>query len=259
MAAAGKLKGKVALVTGGASGLGRAIAQALHKEHARVAVADRNGLAMSETVTELNGRLKTPSRLASSFFCDVADQAAVESMISAVESAFGTNVDILVNCAGIGHSGKIAETDAIAWNRTIAVNLTGSFHVTRAVLPRMLENGYGRVVNISSIAGVRGLPFATAYSASKHGVVGFTRAAALELHGTGVSICAVCPGFSETPMTDDSVETIVRKTGMKAQDAKKLLARQNKNKRLIKPERVAKEVLKRASSIRSNGMVIVIE
>jgi NAD(P)-dependent dehydrogenase (short-subunit alcohol dehydrogenase family) len=151
-------------------------------------------------------------------------------------------VDILVNNAGQAASAPFGKTDAALWRRMLDVNLTGTFHCTQAALPAMLEAGWGRVVNVASTAGLVGYRYVAAYVAAKHGVVGLTRALALEVAARGVTVNAVCPGYTETDMVREAIANIVAKTGRDEQQARAGLAAGNPQQRLVQPEEVANAV-----------------
>ena len=154
-------------------------------------------------------------------------------------SIFGRGPDILVNNAGVAASAPLTRTTDEMWNRIIGVNLTGTFNCTRAALPHMLERGWGRVINIASIAGKTGAPYIAAYTASKHGVVGFTRAVATEVATKGITVNAICPGYVDTNMVRTAVDTITQKTGMDSEAALDTLKRMNPQQRLVTPDEVA--------------------
>ncbi len=207
------LKGRIALITGGGRGIGAATATALVAVGATVGIAARTESEVEAVAEEL----REAGHRAFAFGCDVSDPEAVGELVLAAERAMGP-VDILVNNAGRATSNPLGRTSFEEWSRTMAVNADGTFLCTRAVLAGMLERGWGRIVNVASTAGLEGGPYISAYAASKHAVVGFTRALAQELTDGGVTVNAVCPGWVDTPLTRDAVQSIVRKTGM-AEDA----------------------------------------
>ena len=177
---------------------------------------------------------------------DVTDALAVEAGIArAVEEA--GEIAVLVNCAGEAPSAPFEKTDLAMWNRVIGINLTGLFLVTQAALPSIKRAGNGRIVNVASTAGLTGYAYVSAYCASKHGVIGLTRALALELARTDVTVNAVCPGFTDTPLLDGAVDTITGKTGRTRDEARSSLARANPQGRLVTPQEVADAVLWLAS------------
>jgi len=233
------LKEKVTLITGGGRGIGRAIAHAFAREGARIAVAARTAEQVEQVANEIgNGAV--------SVICDVSDPQSVTRMFTDVQARLG-NVDILVNNAGIAESATVVTTSDDLWARHLAINLSGTFYCTRAALPAMLKRGWGRVINVASIAGKSGAPYIAAYSASKHGVLGLTRSAALELATTGVTVNAICPGYVDTDMVTRGVDQITAKTGRTPEEALDSLKKMSPQNRLVTPEEVAAIALLLAS------------
>jgi NAD(P)-dependent dehydrogenase (short-subunit alcohol dehydrogenase family) len=194
------MTGKVAFVTGAASGIGRATAQLFAARGYSVALADISQAGLDETAANIAKAGGTSA----SFLCDVADDASVKAAVEGAAAKFG-RIDAAFNAAGIdGETGKFtADCTMENWHRIIGINLTGTFHVMRHLIPQMLAQGGGTIVNCASTAGLRGAATCGAYSASKHGVVGLTKTAALEYAGQGIRINAVCPGMIRTPMTQN--------------------------------------------------------
>jgi NAD(P)-dependent dehydrogenase (short-subunit alcohol dehydrogenase family) len=170
--------------------------------------------------------------------CDVADEASVEAMAAAAIERLGT-VDILVNNAGIATSNPVKRLQLDDWNEIMAINATGTFLCTRAFLPGMLDRSWGRIINVASVAGLRGGRYIAAYVASKHAQIGFTRALAAEVASAGITANAICPGYVDTPMTDFSVANIVDKTGVSPEEARARILSLSPQKRLIRPEEIA--------------------
>ena len=250
----GALDGRHALITGGGSGIGAAIARALAGEGAAVCVAGRRKAPLEDVA----GKLPR----AAAVVADVTREADCAAMVEAARAAHGP-LDIVIANAGGAESAPFAKTSLDDWKATLDGNLTGAFLTVKAALADVTRdgaNGARRIVFIASTAGVKGYPYVAAYCAAKHGVVGLARALSVELGGRGVTVNAVCPGFTDTPMLDASVRKITDKTGRSAEDSRAQLAKDNTHGRLITPEEVAQTVLwlcsPQANSI--NGQAIVI-
>lgn len=224
-----------ALVTGAGRGIGAAIARALAGAGFRVSLTGRTRAHLDAVAAEIGaGALAVPA--------DVSDPSALAAAVREAEAALGP-VDVLVNNAGVAHSAPFAKTSREDFERLLAVNLLGPFELTRLVLPGMLARRSGRVVNVASTAGLKGYAYTAAYTATKHAVVGMTRALALETARTGVTVNAVCPGFADTDIARDAVAGIVAKTGRSEAEARAELAKFNPMGRLIAPAEVAAAVL----------------
>ena len=229
-----RLRDRVALVTGGGRGIGRAIALALAREGADVAVTARTAAELEAVAVEVRGL----GRRAVALRCDVAERAQVDAAAEAAAAALGP-VQILVNNAGIAVAAKLADIDDALWGRHLAVNLSGAFYMSRALLPGMLAAGWGRIVNVASIAARAGYPYIAAYAASKHGLLGLTRALAMEVVTSGVTVNAICPGYVASDMTWESARRIEAKTGRPYDEAVRSLAAFSPQRRLVEPEEVA--------------------
>lgn len=241
MTSTGRLAGRRALVTGGGRGIGRAIALCFAHEGADVAVTARSEIEIGRVA----GQISSLGRSSVALSADVTRPEEVERMTRNAVSALG-GIDILVNAAGDAESAPVQKTDWDLWRRMLGVNADGVFLCTRALIPAMIEAGWGRIINVASRAGLVGFAYVSAYCAAKHAVVGFTRAAALDLQGRGVTINALCPGYVDTAMTRRSAEQVARKTGVSNEDAMSQLASFNEDGRMIQPETVAEAALEMA-------------
>lgn len=250
------LEGKGALVTGGGRGIGAHVARSLAGEGCAIVVAARSGAEIEAVAAAL----RSAGAQAWAVRCDVGDPESILTLRAEATEHLG-RVDILVNNAGIASAAPVHKQTLEEWNRLLAVNATGTFLCTQAFLPAMVERGWGRVVNVASVAGVVGAAYVSAYTASKHAVVGFTRSAAAEVATRGVTVNAVCPGYVDTPLTEASIGNIVEKTGMSEAEALEAILATSPQKRLITPDEVAHMVVSlcgdAAGSI--NGQAIVID
>ena len=219
MTAFSDLNGKHALVTGGGRGIGAAIARQLLAAGAKVTVLGRNMDTVQTLAAENPAHLHAVS-------ADVSDSSQVAAAFASARDRFGP-LSILINNAGQAGSAPFLKTDAQLWQHMLAANLTGTFLCTQAALPDMLANGWGRVINVSSTAGLTGYAYVSAYCAAKHGVIGLTRALALEVAKKGITVNAVCPGYTETDILRESITNVIAKTGRSAEAARAEFARQH--------------------------------
>ena len=233
------LNGKTALITGGGRGIGREIALTFARYGARIAVAARTAEQVEQVAAELGDN-------AIALVCDVSDPERVKRMFGEMRERLG-DADILVNNAGIAESATIVNTTDELWHKHLSINLSGTFYCTRAALPAMLKIGWGRVINVASIAAKTGAPYIAAYSASKHGVLGLTRSIGLEVATSGITVNAICPGYVDTEMVSRGVEQITKKTGRSAEEALDALKKMSPQNRLVTPEEVAALALLLAS------------
>ncbi len=232
------LRDRTAVVTGGGRGIGRAVAEALARAGAAVVVTARTESELSQ----VSAALEADGHRARGVCCDVTDTASVQAMASEATQYLG-HVDILINNAGVAGSAPIRKLSLDDWNDMFAVNATGTLLCTQAFLQGMLDRGWGRIVNVASIAALIGSKYIAAYAASKHAVLGFTRCLAAEVAASGVTANAICPGYVDTAMTTASIDRITRTTGMSKKDALRSIVASSPQQRLIQPEEVAHLVL----------------
>jgi NAD(P)-dependent dehydrogenase (short-subunit alcohol dehydrogenase family) len=240
-----------ALVTGGGKGIGLAIAAALAAMGVEVSVVGRDPVALKDAVSRKEAH--------SAIVADVTDVASVRAAI--VEAERHAPVDILVNNAGGVETGPFLHLGDEAFERQLSLNLMGTVRMTRAVLPGMVQRGFGRVINIASTAGLKGYAYVSAYVAAKHAVIGFTRALALETAKSGVTVNALCPGYTDTDLVRGSIEKIRVKTGDRAVDVLAKLTAANPQARLVRPDEVAAAAVWLASEAAApvNGQAIAID
>jgi NAD(P)-dependent dehydrogenase (short-subunit alcohol dehydrogenase family) len=229
-----RLDDQVAWVTGAGRGIGRAIAEALARDGAKMIVSART----VDDVQAVAQQIEAAGGQALGVRCDVTDDEQVRGAFDAAIARF-QRVNILINNAGFAESAAFIRLDSALWDQTLAVNLTGTYRCMRAVLPGMIERRQGRIVNVASVAARVGFQYTAAYCAAKHGVLGLTRAVALEMASKGITVNAVCPGWVDTDMTAASIRKIVERTGRSAADARRALESMNPLGRLIQPDEVA--------------------
>ncbi len=244
------LTGKTALVTGGGRGIGAAIARRLAAAGARVVISGRTAAEIDAVAAEIGGLAVR---------ADHADRASVDALIAQLRER--EPIDVLVNNAGIAESVPLHKVADELWDRTMEVNVTSAFRLCRALVPAMIEAGWGRVINIASNAGVSGYRYSTAYCASKHAMVGMTRALAIDLATTGVTINAVCPGWVDTQMAEQAVARIAGKTGRSTEQARAALESMSPQNRMIQPEEVAHVVTMLCDDLARgiHGQVILVD
>jgi NAD(P)-dependent dehydrogenase (short-subunit alcohol dehydrogenase family) len=229
-----QLAGEHIVITGAGRGIGAAIAHVLSKHGARVSLLGRSQTSLDTVAAQIGSQaLAVPA--------DVTDRASIDAAFTQFRDKAGP-ISMLVNNAGQARSAPFASADDELWHDMLNVNLTGVYHCIRAALPDMLQASRGRIVNIASTAGLIGYPYVAAYCAAKHAVIGLTRALAMELARKNITVNAVCPGYTNTDMVRDAVETIRAKTGRSEQEATAALKSLNPQGRFIEPDEVADTV-----------------
>ena len=227
------LEGRHALITGGGTGIGAATAEFLHAAGARISVLGRRLEPLLDVASGVGG---TPIQ------CDVTDHDNIARAFDQARAANGL-IDLLIVNAGIAESAPFHKMTREGWDRIIAVNLTGAFDTVQAALPHLLKAEDARVVFIASVASLRGVPYAAHYAASKHGLLGLMRSMAAEYAKSRMTVNAVCPGYVDTPMTDQSVARVSQITGRGEGDARSAITNMNASGRLVDPQAIANLVL----------------
>lgn len=228
------LAGRGAVITGGGRGVGAATARALARAGTRVLVAARS----RDQIEQVAAELRAQGHVAHAAVCDIASEASVDDLHRMATDHLG-EIDILVNNAGVADSANIRELTLERWNRIMTVNATGTYLVTQAFVTPMLQRGWGRIVNVASVTSRVGTPYISAYTASKHAVLGFTRSLAAELRHKGVTVNCLCPGYINTEMTAQSVANLVQRKGLDSATALQAILETVQQPRLIEPEEVA--------------------
>jgi NAD(P)-dependent dehydrogenase (short-subunit alcohol dehydrogenase family) len=248
--------GRTAVITGGGRGIGAATAMALAEAGASVAVAGRN----EEQVVDVAAQMREGGHSAFAFRCDVTDPRQVRDLALSAREAMG-RIDILINNAATATSNPLGRITLAEWEHIMAVNATGTFLCTQAVYPQMVERRWGRVVNVASLAGIEGDRYMAAYAAAKHAVVGFTKAVAAEAAGTGVTVNAVCPGYVDTPLTDEAIARIMHLTGKSWHDALRAVLDHAGQERLIRAAEVAEVIVELCldEARERNGEILVLD
>jgi 3-hydroxybutyrate dehydrogenase len=232
-----RLAGRHAVVTGASRGIGAVIAAVLAGEGVCVSLLGRDAGNLQRVSDNLGGKGR-----AFPIVADLTDPPSVQSAFAVARGHFGP-VHLLINNAGQAASAKFTDTDEALWSRLFAVNLTGTYLATRQAVPDMLAEGFGRIVNIASTAGLRGAAYISAYASSKHAVIGLTRSLALEYASRNITVNAVCPGFVDTDIVKDAIANIKSKTGRSDSEALAALVATNPQRRLVEPREVADTVM----------------
>jgi NAD(P)-dependent dehydrogenase (short-subunit alcohol dehydrogenase family) len=228
------MKDRVALITGGGRGIGEAIARRFAAEGARLFITSRTPKDLERVALETGADFD---------ICDVTQPKEIGALVRKIGK-----VDILVNNAGIAESAPFLRTDLEMWRRVIDTNLTSTFLFCKALVPGMIDRGYGRIVNIASIAGKRGGPYITAYAASKHAILGFSSSLAMELQPTGITVNTICPGYVDTTMTRSNAARVAKATGQSSKEVVKQFLASVGQTKLLHPGHVAEVALALARS-----------
>ena len=233
MQANNPLQGRHALITGGGTGIGAAAAEQLHGAGAKLSLLGRRLDPLNAVANPLGG---------SAIQCDVTDADRIRAAFDEARAANGP-IDLLVVNAGIAESAPFHKMTRESWNRIIGVNLTAAFECAQAAIGDLLKSDNGRIVFVASVASLRGVPYAAHYAASKHGLLGLMRSLATEYAKTNLTVNAVCPGYVDTPMTDQSVARVSQITGRSEEDSRSAITNMNASGRLVDPDGIATLIL----------------
>ena len=250
------LKGQHAVITGGSRGIGAAISNYLAHLGADISLTGRTEKTLAEQANYIRNNYKVKVHTA---LGNMADELDVGRCFESASKELGS-VQILVNNAGVGKSAPFHRMETNLWNEIIGLNLTGTYLCTKQVFSEMRESGYGRIVNISSTVGLRGYPYIAAYCASKHGVIGLTRTLALECVKKGITVNAICPGYTDTDLVSEAVDAIVEKTGKERTEIQSEIDNMSPMGRMVTPDEVAETVawicLPSSASITGQSIVV---
>lgn len=237
MSSADSLRGRHALVTGAGRGIGHSIARRLAACGAKLTLLGRT----AATLEALRNELRAQNVQTHCVVADISKRESVDAAVADARAALG-GIDLLINNAGQAASAPVTKRDDQLWHDLLAVNLSGTYFCIQAVLPDMMKNDFGRIVNIASTAGLTGYPYVAAYCAAKHGVIGLTRAVAREMASRNITVNAVCPGYTDTDIVQNAAKKIAAVTGRSVSDAMQIMAKTNPQGRLIQPDEVAATV-----------------
>ena len=250
------LKGQHAVITGGSRGIGAAISNYLAHLGADISLTGRTEKTLAKQANYIRNNYKVKVHTA---LGNMADEADVNRCLTSATKELGT-VHILINNAGVGKSAPFHRMDTDLWNEIIGLNLTGTYLCTKQVFSEMREMGYGRIVNISSTVGLRGYPYIAAYCAAKHGVIGLTRTLALECVKKGITVNAICPGYTDTDLVSEAVDAIIEKTGKHREEIQSEIDNISPMGRMVTPDEVAETVawicLPSSASITGQSIVV---
>jgi len=250
------LKGQHAVVTGGSRGIGAAVSNYLARLGANISLTGRTDKTLTAQAEHLISEFEVQ------VFTAIGDMSQEQDVKRCFSEAVETlsSVNILINNAGVGKSAPFHRMDTDFWNTIIGLNLTGTFLCTKQVIGAMRDDGYGRIVNISSTVGLRGYPYIAAYCASKHGVIGLTRTLALECVKKGITVNAICPGYTDTDLVSEAVDAIMNMTGRDRDDIQSEIDNMSPMGRMVNPDEVAETVawICLPSSMSITGQAIVV-
>lgn len=240
------------LITGAGRGIGRAIALALGAAGHTTILTARS----LEELEEVKHQVADAGGIAIIYRCDLTSQDNITALLASMKNDVG-DIDVLINNAGIAESAKLEDTRDDFWQKTFAVNVDAPFYLSRGVVPMMKQNGKGVIINIASTAALEGFNYTSAYSASKHALLGLSRALSVELRKHHISVHTICPGFVRTDILTKGIENIVTRTGKSTEEAEADLARLNHNGKIIEPEEIARIVSEIVDGVNTNELIVL--